>query len=188
MYERYLQRVFDLVVAAAATVLLSPVLALTSVAILLEDGRPVLFRQRRLGKDGAPFTVFKFRSMPVTSTEVPSALAAALRVTRVGTVIRRLNIDELPQLINVFRGEMSIVGPRPALPSQGDLCELRRGTAAYRCRPGLTGLAQMHSYDGMPDWKKARWDAEYAKRITFLGDCRIVLKTFAYLRRRPPVY
>ena len=118
LYERVFKRLFDLVIAVPSLVVLSPVFLFTALAIRLEDGGPVLFRQRRVGRDGIEFTIFKFRSMPVATPSVPSAAASKLSVTRVGAIIRRMNIDELPQLLNVLRGEMSIVGPRPALASR----------------------------------------------------------------------
>ena len=188
MYQRAVKRIFDVAAASAALVALSPLLAVVAASIRLEDGGPVFFRQVRVGERGRPFRIYKFRSMPVNSRDLPSAAAATLRVTRVGRFIRRTNIDELPQLLNVLRGEMSIVGPRPALSTQEELCARRAALGADACRPGLTGLAQVNSYDGMPEAEKARWDGEYAGAISAAGDLRIILRTFGYLARRPPVY
>jgi O-antigen biosynthesis protein WbqP len=126
--------------------------------------------------------------MAVGTGDIPSARAGVLRITRVGRVIRRTNIDELPQLVNILRGDMSLVGPRPALPSQAELLALRGANGAAACRPGLTGLAQIRSYDGMPEPEKARWDGQYAATISLRRDLAIVLGTFRYLARRPPVY
>lgn len=187
-YADWGKRLVDVVLAGLALLVLSPLLLLTALAIRLEDGGPALFRQRRSGRDRADFTLMKFRSMPVGSANVPSASAATLRITRVGRLIRRTNIDELPQLLNILRGDMSVVGPRPALPSQADLLELRAQNGAIRCRPGLTGLAQVSSYDGMPVAEKAALDGRYAERPGFLSDIGIILRTVAYLFRRPPVY
>jgi O-antigen biosynthesis protein WbqP len=183
-----IKRLLDLSIAAAALVVLSPVLLITSLVILIEDGRPVLFRQTRVGRSGRDFTIFKFRSMPVSTPSVPSAAASTLRVTRVGAFIRRTNIDELPQLLNVLRGEMSIVGPRPGLPVQAELRRMRGARGIERLRPGLTGLAQVNSFDGMTDEQKVEWEARYAARVTFVADACIILRTFGYLLRRPPVY
>jgi O-antigen biosynthesis protein WbqP len=189
MYRSVLKRGFDLAASASALVVLSPVMLLTALAIRLEDGGPAFFRQVRVGRSGRPFRIYKFRSMPVDTGDLPSASAAgALRVTRVGRFIRRTNVDELPQLINVLRGEMSLVGPRPALPSQVALCARRAELGADACAPGLTGLAQVNAYDGMPDEEKAQWDATYAAAVSFPTDLRIILRTFGYLIRRPPVY
>lgn len=188
MYFRYGKRLLDLFLSGIALLMLSPAMLLVALAILIDDGRPILFRQKRVGRDGQLFTILKFRSMPVNTGDIPSAQARSARVTRVGAFIRRTNIDELPQLFNIFRGDMSIVGPRPALPSQVELCELRERFGVFRCKPGLTGLAQVNSYDGMPETEKAAWDAQYCVQVTFLNDVRIILRTFLYLLKPPPVY
>lgn len=188
LYEVAFKRLFDLVIAVPALVLLSPVILLTAVAILIEDGRPVLFRQIRVGRNNVDFMIFKFRSMPASTPSVPSADAASFKVTRVGRIIRRTNIDELPQLLNVLRGDMSLIGPRPGLPAQENLMAMRRERGVDRLRPGLTGLAQVNSFDGMPDERKVEWEAEYARSVTFLRDLTILFRTFGYLLRRPPVY
>ena len=188
MYERIFKRCLDVVAAVATLLLLAPVMLLIALAIAIEDRGPALFRQRRVGRHGHDFTLFKFRSMPVVTPDLPSAAAGSLTVTRVGRFIRRSNLDELPHLLNVLRGEMSLIGPRPALRSQTTLLELRRQADVLRARPGLTGLAQVNSYDGMPETEKVQWESRYVARITFLGDVMIVLATLRYLTRPPPVY
>jgi len=188
MYEASFKRLFDFVLALLALLLLSPLMLLAALAIGLEDGFPVLFRQMRVGRDGAAFRIFKFRSMPVATPSVASADARALKVTSVGAFLRRTNIDELPQLFNVINGTMSLVGPRPGLASQAELMELRRTRGVQRLRPGLTGLAQVNSYDGMTDAEKVDWEARYGARVSFVGDVTIMLRTVGYLLRRPPVY
>jgi len=130
------------------------------------------------GKDGALFTMLKFRSMSVATPHIPSAQAAAVHITPFGRIIRRTSIDELPQIFNILRGDMSIVGPRPPLPAQTELCELRTQSGAIRCAPGLTGLAQINAYDGMPEREVAVWDQRYAQKITLLRDIGIVLEPF----------
>jgi O-antigen biosynthesis protein WbqP len=161
---------------------------LIAVAISVEDGGPVLFRQKRVGRGGELFEVLKFRSMPVATRDLPSAQAGRVKVTRVGKIIRRTNLDELPQLINILRGQMSVVGPRPPLPSQRELCRIRETNGAIDCKPGLTGLAQINAYDGMPEKEKAKWDGTYAATLSFVSDMTIILRTFRYLSKRPPVY
>jgi len=188
LYEKVFKRLFDLGIAIPGLVVLSPIILITAIAIRLEDGGPALFRQIRVGRDSVDFSIFKFRSMPVSTPSVPSANATGLKLTRVGAFIRRTNIDELPQLLNVLRGEMSIVGPRPGLPKQEALMNMRRTRGVDRLRPGLTGLAQVNSFDGMTDERKVEWEVEYAGRVTFLTDLSIVVRTFGYLLRRPPVY
>jgi O-antigen biosynthesis protein WbqP len=188
MYGKFFKRILDVVLSSIGLILLSPLMLVVSLFIILEDRGPVIFRQRRVGKEGANFQVLKFRSMPVNTGDVESAKANGLAITRTGRIIRRTNIDEIPQLWNVLRGEMSLVGPRPPLPSQEALCRFREANGALRCAPGLTGLAQINGYDGMPDAEKAAYDGKYASSISFLTDLRIVLKTLGYIRRRPPVY
>lgn len=186
-YEVTWKRVVDIVLSACALLLLSPIMAVVALAVILDDGAPALFRQRRVGRNGTEFTIVKFRSMPINTGDIPRANANA-RVTRVGRVIRRLNLDELPQLFCILNGDMSIVGPRPALPVQTELLRLRIENGAARCRPGLTGLAQVNSYDGMPESEKAAWDGTYAENISVLTDLSITVRTFAYLLKPPPVY
>jgi O-antigen biosynthesis protein WbqP len=111
-----------------------------------------------------------------------------MKVTRVGRFIRRTNIDELPQLLNVIRGDMSVVGPRPPIPSQTELCLMRQQTGADKCRPGITGLAQIRGYDHMPETEKAEYDTEYANQVSFWNDVKIIAGTFPVLTRKPPVY
>ena len=188
MYERHLKRFLDLALAGTATAVLSPLLAIIGLAIVIEDGRPVVYRQQRTGRSGAPFVIFKFRSMPLNTAVATSATMGQARITRVGRVIRRTNADELPQLFNILRGDMSVVGPRPPLDSQQTLIAHRRSGAAWDVRPGLTGLAQVNAFDGMTEEQKAVYDNRYAERVTFLGDLKIIAQTVRYLFSPPPTY
>jgi len=179
LYRTAGKRLLDLLVAGSALVALSPGLALVALAIRLDSPGPVLFRQHRAGFAGRPFTLFKLRTMSDrprrVSEEIPPDHA---EVTRVGRILRRFKIDELPQLTNVLRGEMSLVGPRPALPEQ--VAEYDRETRRrLETRPGLTGLAQIRGGIHLP-WPE-RWvhDIEYVRRITFLGDLKILVRTVA---------
>jgi len=188
MYSHYFKRFFDIIIASSLLTLLSPIMLVVALAIRSEDGGPALFRQRRVGRDGKLFTIYKFRSMPVNTKQVASAAAGTLTITKVGAIIRRTNLDELPQLFNILLGDMSIVGPRPALATQIELCELRKQQGVLQLKPGLTGLAQIRSYNGMPEMEKARWDALYAKSVSLFTDLKIILSTFFYLLKPPPVY
>ena len=188
LYTRFGKRAVDVVASATVLIALSPVLLAAAFAIRLEDGGPILFVSERVGRGGRTFPFYKFRSMPVNTAHVPSAEAGSLRVTRIGRVLRRTNLDELPQLVNILRGEMSLVGPRPAIPRQAELQNLRRASGALDCTPGLTGLAQVSAYDGMPETEKARYDAEYARSVTFRQDALVVLRTLGYLAKPPPAY
>jgi O-antigen biosynthesis protein WbqP len=188
VYRRFFKRALDLSAATLALCCVWPILLLVGCAIWIEDRGPAVFRQQRVGRDGAPFTIYKFRSMPLGTPNVPSADAATLRVTRVGRVIRRTNLDELPQLWNVLKGDMSLVGPRPALSSQDSLLALRRKEGVLEVRPGLTGLAQINAYDGMPETVKVAWETRYVGTISLVGDLWILLRTVGYLFHRPPAY
>ena len=183
-----IKRAFDLFAAIMAIVILSPILVLTCLFIKLEDGGTILFKQERIGQLGNVFTIFKFRSMSEATPELDSKSAGDLQVTRVGKVIRRLNIDELPQLFNICNGSMSLVGPRPCLMSQTRLLEFRKENGAIEAKPGLTGLAQVNSFDGMSDTIKADFDAEYTSMSSLRLDIVILLKTVLYLFKPPPVY
>jgi O-antigen biosynthesis protein WbqP len=188
MYALFGKRVFDFMASLAALLCLLPIMLLIAVAIRLGDRGPALFRQKRVGRNGHIFTLLKFRSMPICTADVPSDQAGVLVTTPVGRFIRRTNLDELPQLINILRGEMSVVGPRPALPKQSELIEARISNGAIACRPGLTGLAQINAYDGMSSIQKSNWDGRYAARVTIVNDIGIILSTFRYLLKPPPVY
>ena len=188
MYSEGIKRLLDIVLASLSLMFLSPIMLGVSLVIRLDDGGPVFFTQTRIGRHGTPFQFFKFRSMPVNTGDIPSAQAGNLKVTNVGRFIRRTNIDELPQLFNILRGDMSVVGPRPAIPSQEALLTMRDENGASLCRPGLTGAAQVNSYDGMPEDEKAAWDGWYATRVSLSTDLKIVFRTFAYLIKSPPAY
>ena len=188
IYRNHLKRLVDVLVSIISMFSFLPIMLITALAVRLEDAGPALFRQRRIGRFGEGFGILKFRSMALDVGDLPSASASNLMITHVGRFIRRTNLDELPQLLNILKGDMSLVGPRPALPTQFALTNIRQGNGALECRPGLTGLAQVSAYDGMPDEEKARWDGEYASNITFIGDLKIILRTFTYLARRPPTY
>ena len=193
--SRITKRLFDLVIAGGAVIALSPVLLLIALRIKLEDGGPVLFVQRRLGRGNQFFDMLKFRSMQAELNDADGARSTARdddRVTKVGAFIRRTSIDELPQLINVLRGEMSIVGPRPhALGSQaGDklFWEVDAQYLQRHClKPGLTGLAQVRGHRGATEEEKdltdrLQSDLEYIAGWSLRRDIEIVFKTVAVLR------
>lgn len=188
IYRTIGKPIIDHALGVMAIVTLSPLFLITAVLIRLEDGGPAFFRQNRVGENGQIFEIFKFRSMPTNSQTRASAEANDLQLTRVGRIIRRSNIDELPQLINVARGEMSLIGPRAGLPSQIVLHDLRRKNGAIALKPGISGLAQVEAYDGMSESKKAMWDGQYAKNLSFASDVVIVARTILYLLKPPPTY
>lgn len=185
LYRRT-KSILDPLLAAAVLVLTSPILLLIAVAVVLDDGRPVFFNQLRVGREGAFFKIKKFRSMPLDSPSVASADASHLRVTRVGTIIRRLSLDELPQVWNIVSGDMAFIGPRPALPTQLELLSGRRANGSSLIKPGLTGLAQVKGYEGMGEQEKSELDGEYLLRESLLTDLKILSLTAVYLFKSPP--
>ncbi len=178
-----MKRLFDIILSALALVVLSPLLLLTALAIAMESGSPVLFRQIRLGFAGREFGMYKFRSMVKNAASIGPYFTQSQdpRITRVGRFIRRTSIDELPQLINVLKGDMSLVGPRPDVPVQRALYS--DADWAQRCsvRPGITGLAQVEiRSDGTGDERLAL-DLQYARNPSFYLDVKILLGTLGRL-------
>ena len=180
------KRLFDLTVASIATVVFAPVMLLVALAISLEDGQPILYRQERVGRDGKPFQIFKFRSMRTDAEKDGARLATHgdARVTRVGKFIRRTSLDELPQLFNVLRGEMSIVGPRPERPVFVERFEREHQRYAERhlVPPGITGWSQVYGkrvldFDDVPD--KLRGDLFYVENWSLFMDIAVCCKTAA---------
>ncbi len=182
------KRLFDFVISFLSLFFLWPIFLIVIIAIFLFDKGPIFFTQKRIGKNGNPFLFFKFRSLPVGTINTPSSKLNKVKISIIGKIIRRTNIDELPQLLNILKGDMSIVGPRPSLPSQKKLNLLRSKGKSFFCRPGLTGLAQVSSFDNMSFKEKAILDEEYAEKTSLKLDIFIILKTFKYLLSPPPKY
>jgi len=180
-YRNRGKRCFDLALTAPAVLLFAPVLLAVALAVRLDSPGPVLFRQRRAGRGGRPFELLKFRTM----TDRPRAvdgevLANHPELTGVGRLLRRFKIDEMPQLLNVLAGEMSLVGPRPGLVEQiADYDEL--GHQRLLVRPGLTGLAQIRGNIHLPWPERWRHDAEYVDTLSFVGDLVILVRTVAVI-------
>lgn len=149
--------------------------------IKLDSKGPVLFKQERVGRNGKRFTIYKFRSM---SDDAPHQMAtsefdtALSYITRSGQLMRKTSLDELPQLVNVVKGEMSFIGPRPLIPKEEKVLRLRHANGADGVAPGITGLAQVRGRDEVTDVQKANYDGEYANNISFVGDFAILVKTF----------
>ena len=176
MYKSFFKRIFDIVASGGALIVLSPVLLYTAYLVKTRLGSPVLFTQERPGKDGKIFKMYKFRSMTDERDENGELLPDIKRLTPFGRKLRATSVDELPELINIFKGEMSIVGPRPLavvyLPYYTEE-EMHR----HDVRPGLTGLAQVNGRNSLAWETKFAYDLEYVKNITFWGDVKIILKT-----------
>jgi len=172
-------RIFDIVVAAIALVVLSPLLLVAAIAIKLDSRGPVIYRQRRIGLDGREFELLKLRTMVEGSDPVGVGTVVTRddpRVTRAGRLLRRSSLDELPNLVNVLRGEMAIVGPRPTIPAQVDDYTPRQ-RRRHEVRPGLTGLAQVQGRAGIPWAERIELDVEYVERRSAALDLRILART-----------
>lgn len=183
-----IKRLFDIVLAVFLIILLLPLYFLIGIIIFIQDFGTPIFKQMRVGKNGKEFMFYKFRSMPLRTPNVESHEKDKLKITPFGKFIRRTNLDELPQFFNVLKGDMSFIGPRPPIPSQENLIKLRRENKSLFLKPGLTGWAQVNSYDNMPEEVKAKFDGEYAKRISLRMDLLILLKTAVYFTKKPPTY
>ncbi|MDG4478663.1 sugar transferase [Streptococcus parasuis] len=176
-----LKRVIDIVISGLAIVVLSPVLLLIAIAIKLDSKGPVLFKQKRVGKNKSHFMIYKFRSMYVDApSDMPTHLLKdpTAMITKVGAFLRKTSLDELPQLFNIFMGEMAIVGPRPALWNQYDLIEERDKYGANNIRPGLTGWAQINGRDELEIDEKSKLDGYYMKNMSFGLDVKCFFGTF----------
>lgn len=183
-----IKRFGDIALAILLLLVLLPVYAILAIIIKVQDGGPAIFKQKRIGKNGEEFLFYKFRSMPVSTPNVESRETQKLQITPFGKFIRRTNLDELPQFYNVLKGDMSFIGPRPPIPSQQELIEMRRANGALALQPGLTGWAQVNAYDGMPADQKAAFDGEYAQRVSLGLDLLILVKTAVYFTKKPPTY
>ena len=186
MYQKFGKRLLDIVLSALGIVVLLPVFALIAIAIEVDDPGPVFFRQKRVGIYKTHFPIMKFRTMKVdTPKDTPTHLLENpdQYITRVGRVLRKTSLDELPQIFQIFTGKMSIIGPRPALWNQFDLIAERDRYGANDVRPGLTGWAQINGRDELPIDVKARLDGEYVKNISFQFDCKCFFGTIVSVLR-----
>ena len=175
-----LKRILDILLSVVIIYLFFWLYAIIAIAIILEDGGAVLFKQKRVGKDKSYFYIYKFRTMKQDSPkDVPTHLLVDpdKYITRVGAFLRKTSLDELPQIINILKGDMSFVGPRPALYNQYDLIELREIYKANSVLPGLTGLAQINGRDELELETKAKYDGEYVRNMSLAFDIKILLKT-----------
>ena len=175
-----LKRFFDIILSLVAIIVFSWLLIIIAIAIVVEDKGNILFKQKRIGKNKKEFYIYKFRTMKVsTPKDVPTHLLdnPESYITKIGGFLRKTSLDELPQLFNILKGDMSIVGPRPALWNQFDLIDLRDNNGSNSVRPGLTGWAQVNGRDELPIDVKAGFDGEYIKKMSIVFDIKIILMT-----------
>ena len=176
IYQKYVKRILDITLSGAAIIVLSPVMGVTAILVKKKLGSPVIFKQKRPGKDEKIFTMYKFRTMTDERDERGELLPDSIRLTKFGKMLRSTSLDELPELFNIFKGDMSIVGPRPLLieylPYYSCLEKKR-----HNVRPGLTGLAQTEGRNYLEWNSRLKKDIEYVNNISFIFDFKIITKT-----------
>jgi undecaprenyl phosphate N,N'-diacetylbacillosamine 1-phosphate transferase len=183
MYQKYIKRGFDFILALIASIILSPVILIVAVLVRIKLGSPVLFKQPRPGKNEKIFNMYKFRTMTDARDENGELLPDEVRLTKFGKTLRSTSLDELPELFNILKGDMSIVGPRPLLVRYLPLYNERQ-KHRHEVRPGFTGLAQVNGRNSISWEEKFEWDVKYVEHVTFLQDCRIILKTIGVVLKR----
>ncbi|MEE6686833.1 sugar transferase [Limosilactobacillus fermentum] len=188
VYRTTIKRILDTFFGVLLLICLLPLMLVLAIWIKLDSKGPVLFKQERVGRNGKRFTIYKFRSM---SDDAPHQMAtsefdtALSYITRSGQLMRKTSLDELPQLVNVVKGEMSFIGPRPLIPKEEKVLRLRHANGSESLAPGITGLAQVRGRDEVTDTQKANYDGEYAGNVTLRGDFSILVETvLAVLARR----
>lgn len=183
LYEKYIKRPQDFICALLAIIVLSPIMLITAILVRFKLGTPILFKQERPGKNGKIFKIFKFRTMTDARDENGDLLPDEIRLTSFGKKLRSTSLDELPELFNIIKGDMAVVGPRPLMPKY-----LPRYTAhqarRHEVRPGFTGLAQVHGRNAISWEDKFRWDVKYVDHISFLTDWRIIFDTVRTVIKR----
>ncbi len=180
MYKKIIKRILDFVLSLIGLIALLPFFLIFAIIIKIESRGPIFFKQERIGKNKKIFKIYKFRTMRTdTPKDMPTHMLknADAYITKFGKFMRKTSIDELPQLINILKGEMTIIGPRPALWNQEDLIEERDKYNVNSVKPGLTGWAQVNGRDELEIPIKAKFDGEYIRKISFVFDIKIFLKT-----------
>ena len=183
IYERVIKRILDFILAAFALIILSPVILIVWCLVKIKLGSPAIFKQERPGLNGKVFRLYKFRTMTDERDENGELLPDEIRLTKFGKRLRSTSLDELPELWNIIKGDMSIVGPRPLLVRYLPLYNERQARR-HEVRPGFTGLAQVKGRNSISWEEKFEWDVQYVDNITFWGDVKIVLNTVKVVLKR----
>lgn len=186
IYRRYIKRILDFSLSLIALIILLPVFAIIAITIAIDDPGPVFFKQKRIGIHKSYFWLYKFRTMKVETPDVPTHLLEHPEqyISRIGRFLRKTSLDELPQLWNILRADMSIIGPRPALWNQYDLIEERDKYGANDIKPGLSGWAQINGRDELEIPVKAKLDGDYVSIMSFFFDCRCFFGTVVSVLKR----
>lgn len=187
IYRKYIKRLLDITLSTAALILLSPIIGITALRVRTKLGAPVIFKQKRPGKDEKIFTLYKFRTMTDERDAKNFLLPDQIRLTHFGEKLRRTSLDELPELFNILRGDMSIVGPRPLLIKY---LPLYSETEKHRhdVRPGLTGLAAVNGRNNQSWSSKFKHDLDYIQKISFLLDVKIILLTIQVVKQKKDIH
>lgn len=183
IYERFFKRALDVFCSLLAIVVFWWLFAIVAILVRVKLGSPVLFTQERPGKDEKIFKLYKFRTMTDARDENGNLLPDDVRLTKFGKLLRSTSLDELPEVFNILKGDMSIVGPRPLLVEYLSRYNKRQGRR-HEVRPGFTGLAQVHGRNSITWEEKFDWDIKYLDHITFFGDCKIIFQTVITVLRR----
>ena len=185
-YERFIKRPLDCLLSSLALIILSPIMLITAILVRVKLGSPILFSQERPGRNEKLFKIYKFRTMTDKRDESGNLLPDAERLTKFGKILRSTSLDELPELFNIAKGDMAIVGPRPLL-TQYLPYYRREERERHAIRPGLTGYAQIHGRNFVMWDERCALDVQYAKKITFIGDVKIILQTIIKVLKRSDV-
>ena len=186
IYQKYVKRILDITLSGAAIIVLSPVMGVTAILVKKKLGSPVIFKQKRPGKDEKIFAMYKFRTMTDERDEKGELLPDSLRLTKFGKMLRSTSLDELPELFNIFKGDMSVVGPRPLLVQYLPLYNEKQ-KRRHDVRPGLSGLAQVNGRNAITWDEKFNYDVEYVEKVSFALDVRIVIKTMIKAFKREDI-
>lgn len=186
IYNSFLKRLIDLAFSLIAIIILSPIFFLVALLVRLKLGSPVLFKQNRPGLNGKIFTMYKFRTMTDEKNEKGELLPNSIRLTKFGKILRSTSLDELPGLINVLKGDMSLIGPRPLLVEYLPLYNEKQ-KMRHNVKPGLSGLAQVNGRNAITWEKKFEYDIKYVQEISFILDLKIIIKTIVKVLKRSDI-
>ena len=186
MYAKYIKRILDFVLSLLALIVLSPIMLVIYILVIIKLGRPAIFKQQRPGKNEKIFTLYKFRTMTDEKDSEGNLLPDEVRLTKFGKFLRSTSLDELPELINIIKGDMAIVGPRPQL-IRDMVFMTDEQRKRHSVRQGLTGLAQVNGRNNITWEDKINYDLEYIQNITFINDIKIILKTIGKVLKKSDI-